>query len=99
MKVCPVGTKNKGVVNSQRARRVSRTDPPAAARRTLDLTSERRRILARRLEGNSPWIFRSKRNLGMRLTRRVLEVRALRFPAYLRPDWPKRALILLPWPL
>lgn len=40
-----------------------------AARRTLDLTSESRGIFARRLEGNSPWVFRSKRNPGMRLKR------------------------------
>jgi integrase len=40
-----------------------------AARRTLDLTSESRRIFARRLEGKSPWIFPSKRNPGMRLPR------------------------------
>ena len=33
-----------------------------AARRTLDLTSESRVILARRMAGNSKWIFPSSRN-------------------------------------
>jgi len=36
----------------------------SAARRTLDLTSESRQILARRIAGDSPWIFPSKRRPG-----------------------------------
>lgn len=46
-----------------------RTGKSSAARRTLDLTTESRRILAKRLEGNSSWLFPSKRNPGMRLNR------------------------------
>jgi len=40
-----------------------------AARRTLDLTSESRRIMAKRMSGGSPWLFPSRRNLGQHLTR------------------------------
>ena len=40
-----------------------------AARRTLDLTSESRRILAGRMAGESPWMFPSPRNPGQHLTR------------------------------
>src|ERR1019366_2078798 len=40
-----------------------------AARRTLDLTSESRRILAARMLGNSPWIFPSARNPGQHIAR------------------------------
>jgi integrase len=40
-----------------------------AARRTLDLTSESRRILAARRPGNSPWIFPSDRNPGQHIAR------------------------------
>jgi integrase len=40
-----------------------------AARRTLDLTSESRVILARRMAGDSKWIFPSSRNPGQSITR------------------------------
>jgi integrase len=40
-----------------------------AARRTLDLTSESRVILARRMTGGSNWIFPSARNPGQHVTR------------------------------
>ena len=40
-----------------------------AARRTLDLTSESRAILARRMAGDSMWIFPSSRNPGQHITR------------------------------
>ncbi len=40
-----------------------------AARRTLYLTTESRRILAGRMEGDSPWIFPSERNPQKRITR------------------------------
>jgi integrase len=40
-----------------------------AARRTLDLTSESRAILARRMSGDSKWIFPSSRNPGQHITR------------------------------
>lgn len=40
-----------------------------AARRTLDLTSESRVILARRMSCNSKWIFPSPRNPGQHVTR------------------------------
>lgn len=35
-----------------------------AARRTLDMTTETRSILARRMQGKSPWVFPSKRKPG-----------------------------------
>ena len=41
----------------------------SAARRTLDLTSESRQILARRMSGNSLWIFPSPRNPGHHIAR------------------------------
>jgi len=40
-----------------------------AARRTLDLTSESRQILAQRMTGGSAWVFPSKRNPGRHITR------------------------------
>ena len=40
-----------------------------AARRTLDLTSESRQILGRRMGGSSTWIFPSPRRPGRHLTR------------------------------
>jgi site-specific recombinase XerD len=40
-----------------------------AARRTLDLTRESRLILARRMVGDSKWIFPSSRNPGQHITR------------------------------
>jgi len=40
-----------------------------AARRTLDLTTESRSILAARMAGDSAWIFPSKRNPGEHITR------------------------------
>jgi integrase len=40
-----------------------------AARRTLDLTSESRSILARRLKLDSPWIFPSRRKAGKHVLR------------------------------
>jgi len=56
-------------VDLERGQLSIRAGKSPAARRTLDLTSESRQILSRRLEGSSPWIFPSKRNPGMRLTR------------------------------
>lgn len=56
-------------INLERGQLSIRNGKSPAARRTLDLTSESRRIFARRLEGKSPWIFPSKRNPGMRLIR------------------------------
>lgn len=41
----------------------------AAARRTLDLTSESLHIFARRMSGHSLWIFPSPRNPGQHITR------------------------------
>ena len=41
----------------------------AAARRTLDLMTESRRILAARMVGDSAWVFPSKRNPGKHITR------------------------------
>ena len=41
----------------------------AAARRTLDLMTESRRILAARMAGNSAWVFPSKRNPGKHIIR------------------------------
>ncbi len=38
-----------------------RSGKSPASRRTLDLTSESRRILAKRMNGDSPWIFPSRR--------------------------------------
>jgi integrase len=40
-----------------------------AARRTLTLTTESRRVLAARMEGDSPWVFPAKRNPGRHVTR------------------------------
>lgn len=40
-----------------------------AARRTLDLTTESRAILARRMLGDSKWIFPSSRSPGQHITR------------------------------
>ena len=40
-----------------------------AARRTLDLTSEGRHILARRMSGHSQWVFPSPRNPGKHINR------------------------------
>ena len=41
----------------------------AAARRTLDLMTESRRLLAVRMAGDSVWVFPSKRNPGKHITR------------------------------
>ena len=41
----------------------------AAARRTLDLTTESRIVLGRRMAGESPWIFPSRRNPGRNISR------------------------------
>jgi integrase len=41
----------------------------SAARRALDLVSESRQILAKRMGGSSPWIFPSKRKPGQHVTR------------------------------
>jgi integrase len=40
-----------------------------AARRTLDLTTESKLILGRRMAGDSPWVFPSKRNPGQPIKR------------------------------
>ena len=41
----------------------------SAARRILDLTSESRHILARRMTGDSPWVFPSPRSPGQHVAR------------------------------
>ena len=46
-----------------------RNGKSAAAKRTLDLTSESRQIFARRIGGLSPWIFPSKRSPGQPVSR------------------------------
>lgn len=56
-------------VDLERGQRQIRKGKSTAARRTLDLTSESRQILARRMAGNSPWMFPSPRNPGQHLTR------------------------------
>jgi integrase len=56
-------------VDLERGQLSIRSGKSPAARRGLDLTSQSRLILSRRLEGKSPWMFPSKRNPGMRLTR------------------------------
>jgi Site-specific recombinase XerD len=59
-----------------------------AARRSLKLLPESRSILARRMEGESPWIFPSEVKLGQHITKlnnahqRVLEDTGLRFVLY-----------------
>jgi integrase len=59
-----------------------------AARRTLTLTSESKLILARRLDGNSTWIFQSPRKSGMHISKldgshnRVLKTTGLSFVLY-----------------
>lgn len=71
-----------------------------SARRTLDLTSESRIILAQRMPGDSKWIFPSSRNQGQHIkrvngahdricavafeSRNCIHVRPLRLPTYLR---------------
>jgi len=56
-------------VNLERGQLQVRWGKSPAARRTLDLTSESRRILAARLPENSPWIFPSDRNPGQHIAR------------------------------
>ena len=46
-----------------------KTPRTPAARRTLDLTPESRAILARRIQGESQWIFPSPRKRGRRIAR------------------------------
>jgi len=46
-----------------------RSGKSAAARRTLDLTPESRKILARRLAGESTWIFPARRKVGQHISR------------------------------
>lgn len=56
-------------VDLERGQLSIRAGKSPAARRTLDLTSESREILSRRLKGTSPWTFPSKRKPGKCLTR------------------------------
>ena len=56
-------------VDLERGQASIREGKSPAARRTLDLTSESRQILARRMCGNSPWIFPSPRSPGQHITR------------------------------
>ncbi len=56
-------------IDIERGQLFIRNGKSPAARRTLDLTTESTRILAKRLAGKSIWIFPSKRNPGMRLNR------------------------------
>ena len=56
-------------VNVERGRLQIRWGKSAAARRTLDLTSESTRILAARMPGDSSWIFPSDRNPGRHIAR------------------------------
>ena len=53
---------DKGQLHIQRGKTPS-------ARRTLDLTMEARSILARRMLGDSPWVFPSKRRPGLPVAR------------------------------
>jgi site-specific recombinase XerD len=59
----------KGDVNLDRGQLQITSGKSPAARRTLDLTSESRVILARRMAGDSKWIFPSSRNPGRHITR------------------------------
>jgi integrase len=56
-------------IDLERGQLFIRNGKSPAARRTLDPTTESRRILSTRMEGDSPWIFPSKRKPGMRLRR------------------------------
>jgi len=56
-------------IDLERGQLFVRKGKSRAARRTLDLTNDSRQILSRRLASNSPWLFPSERNPGMRLTR------------------------------
>jgi integrase len=56
-------------VDLERGQLHIRRGKSTAARRTLDLTSESRQILARRMDGISPWIFPSPRKPGRHITR------------------------------
>jgi integrase len=56
-------------VNLERGQLQVRWGKSPAARRTLDLTSESRRILAARMPGESLWIFPSDRNPGQHIAR------------------------------
>jgi integrase len=56
-------------VNLERGQLHVRWGKSPAARRTLDLTSESRRILAARMPGESQWIFPSDRNPGQHIAR------------------------------
>src|SRR5271169_2639669 len=56
-------------VNLERGQLQIRWGKSPAARRTLDLTSESKRILAARMPGDSPWIFPSDRNPGQHIAR------------------------------
>jgi integrase len=52
----------KECVNLETGQLLVATGKSKAARRTLDLTTESRTILAARMKGISPWVFPSKRN-------------------------------------
>lgn len=56
-------------VNLERGQLQVRRGKSPAACRTLDLTSESRRILAARMHGDLPWIFPSDRNPGQHIAR------------------------------
>lgn len=59
----------KADVDIERRQLHIRKGKSAAARRTLDLTSDSCRILAKRLNSKSPWIFPAPRNPGQHVTR------------------------------
>ena len=56
-------------VDLERGQLHIRNGKSPAARRTLDLIAESRKILARRMLGSSPWVFASHRNPGQRIAR------------------------------
>ena len=64
-----VASLHKDDVDLERGQVHIRQGKSPAARRTLDLTSESRQILARRISGSSAWIFPSPRNPGQHITR------------------------------
>jgi integrase len=56
-------------ISVERGQLQIRSGKSKAARRTLDLTPESRVILARRMSGDSPWIFPAPRRQGQHISR------------------------------
>ena len=59
----------KSAVDLERGKLSIQNGKSTASRRTLDLTTESRLILGRRMTGQSPWIFPSRRNPGKHIGR------------------------------